>query len=459
MEKNITNPLATESIPKLLLKFSIPTTFTLMVSYLYNIVDQIFVGQGVGITGIAATNISFPFTIVCTALALLIGDGCAANISLCLGRREQEQADKCFGNAFSILIIFGILIVLLSSIFLKPLLLLCGATQTILPSAIDYTKIILLGLPFMMFNVSFTAIIRCDGNPKYSMKAMIIGAVINIILDPIFIFIFDMGVTGAAIATILGQFVSGIICICYIPRFQNIVFKKQNMLLKSTTIISILSLGLPSFITQIATACVQIVMNNLMRYYGAVTIYGSDIALSCYGTMMKVYQIAHAMFVGVSSGTQPINGFNYGAKQYHRVRQTYFTAVIAAFVISVVWWIIYQMFPAQIAGLFVNNNEENYIAFAVHCYRFYMMAFLVYGIPVVTASFFQAIGKPIKALAISLSRQIVFLIPISVLLSKLYGLDGALLSAPIADGLTFLLAVILIIFELKYWKKQGFFSA
>lgn len=451
------NPLATESIPKLLLKFSVPTMLTLMVNYLYNIVDQIFVGQGVGIMGIAATNISFPFSIVCTALALLIGDGCAAQISLCLGRKEQEKANQCFGNAFFLLIFCGVFVVLLGNLFLEKLLLLCGATKTILPAALQYTRIILFGLPFMIFNVAFTAIIRSDGNPQYTMRAMMIGAAINIILDPIFIFYFHMGVQGAAVATILGQIVSGIICISYISRFQNITFQKDTMLLNKNTTITILSLGVPSFITQIATACVQIVMNNIMGIYGAATIYGSDIALSCYGTMMKVYQIAHAMFVGVSSGTQPINGFNYGAKQYQRVKQTYSTAIMIAFVISIAWWLVYQIFPAQIAKLFVSHEETQYILFTIHCYRFYMMAFFIYGLPAVTASFFQAIGKPINALVISVSRQILFLIPFAIFLSSHYGLDGALLSAPLADILAFLFAMALITYEWKKWKKKDFF--
>ncbi len=458
MEEIKQNPLATESIPKLLLKFSIPTTLTLMVNYLYNIVDQIFVGQGVGITGIAATNISFPLTIICTALALLIGDGCAARISLYLGEGEQQKANKCLGNAICLCVLCGVLIVLLGNLFLKPLLIFFGATETILPSSLDYTGIILFGLPFMIFNVAFTAIIRSDGNPQYTMRAMMIGAAINIILDPIFIFYFHMGVKGAAIATILGQIISGIICICYIPHFQNITFQKNDLILEAKVTGSILSLGVPSFITQIATACTQIVMNNMMRHYGAFTVYGSDIALSCYGTMMKVYQIAHAMFVGVSSGIQPINGFNYGAKLYKRVKQTYYTAIIVALSISVIWWIVYQIFPAQIAKLFVKNGEELYISFAVHCYRFYMMAFFVYGLPTATASFFQAIGKPIKSLAISVSRQLLFLIPIATIFSSKYGLDGALLSAPIADILAFLLAVILITYELHIWKKKGLFN-
>ena len=200
-------------------------------------------------------------------------------------------------------------------------------------------------------------------------------------------------------------------------------------------------------------------MNNMMRYYGANTIYGSDIALSCYGTMMKVYQIAHAMFVGVSSGTQPINGFNYGAKQYKRVKQTYYTAITIALIISFVWWLIYQTFPAQIASLFVSTEQTDYIAFAVYCYRFYMLAFFVYGFPMVTASFFQAIGKPINALAISVSRQILFLIPLAIILSPQYGIKGSLISAPIADISTFLLAVVLILYELNQWNKKGLFQS
>lgn len=218
---------------------------------------------------------------------------------------------------------------------------------------------------------------------------------------------------------------------------------------------TILSLGISSFFTQIATAALQIIMNNLMKIHGAATIYGSDIALSCYGMMMKIYQIAHAMLVGLSSGTQPINGFNYGAKQYDRVKTTYKYAFIFSFIISTGWFIVYMVFPSQIAYLFVNDSPM-YQEFAKVCFRSYMLVFFIYGMPMVTSSFFQAIGKPSKALLLSLSRQAFFLIPLSLILSSKFGLKGALFSAPIADTLTFIVALSLIIYEFKLWKKNGF---
>ena len=434
MDKNLKNPLAIDPISKLLLRFSVPTALTLIVNYLYNIVDQIFVGQKVGVVGIAATNVAFPLTTICMAIALMTGDGCAANISLHLGRGEKEDADNTFANAFALLIVFGVFVVIVGNI---------------------YSRIILFGLPFMIFNVSFTAIIRSDGNPKYTMKCMMIGALINVVLDPVFIFGFDMGVEGAAIATIIGQFVSGILCLIYIPKFKNIHFSALNMKLKAKTCKMIFTLGIPSFFTQISAAIMQIVMNNLMRKYGAATIYGSDIALSCYGMVMKIYQLAHAMLVGVSSGTQPINGFNFGAKQYSRVKETYKLAVTVSFVISLIWFAIYQGLAGVIGSLFV-KNDPLYSEFTKHFIRIYMMAFFIYGPPMTTASFFQAIGKPWKALLLSLSRQAFFLIPLALFLSSIYGLDGAIIAAPAADILTMALAVILITFELKQWRKENF---
>lgn len=451
--KKTQNPLGTEKIERLLLKFSVPTVLTLLVNYLYNIVDQIFVGRGVGITGIAATNVAFPFTTVCMALALMIGDGCSSRISLCLGRQEQEEADKSFCNAFTLLLISGVVFALVGSVFIEQLVYLFGASETVFQASVDYSRIILLGLPFMMMNVAFTAIIRADGNPQYTMKSMMIGALINLILDPIFIFGLQMGVVGAAIATIIGQIVSGIICLFYIPHFKTIHFQKKWLVLNRKISLKILSLGIPSFSTQMATALTQIVMNNLMRKYGAATIYGSDIALSGYGMMMKVYQIAHAMFVGVSSGTQPINGFNFGAKQYDRVKQTYRIAAGISIIISMIWFFIFQFCARPITCLFI-QGDELYSAFAVHCFQIYMMAFFLYGLPMVTSSFFQAIGKPTKALMISLSRQAVFLIPLALVLSRYFGVNGALFSAPIADFFTFLLALLFVFTEFRNWKNK-----
>ncbi len=450
-----TNPLGSEKISSLLLKFSIPTALTLLVNSLYNIVDQIFVGQGVGLTAIAATNVVFPFTTIASALALLLGDGCAARISLCLGRQEKKQAEQTLGNTLFLLAFVGIALVSLSLLNMESLLLLFGATTTALPSAIEYGNIVVLGLPFMMCNISLTAIIRSDGNPKYSMCSMMVGAAINIILDPIFIFVLHMGVKGAAIATIIGQIVSGLICLFYLPKLRHIHFHWHFLRLHGQTVWCIFSLGFSSFCTQIAATLAQVVMNNLMRRYGALSVYGSDIALSCYGMMVKLYQIVHSMFVGVASGTQPINGFNFGAKQYHRVWQTYRMAAGVSLVISIVWFSIFQLFSAQIAALFI-DNDARYIEFAKHSFHLYFLAFFIYGPPQTTVSFFQAIGKPLKAMLISLSRQIVFLIPLSTLvLAPAFGLDGALIAAPIADMLTFILSTLLVLLEFRKWKQMG----
>ncbi|MGN0135715.1 MATE family efflux transporter [Anaerotignum sp.] len=451
------NILGTEPIGRLLLKFSIPTALTLMVNCLYNIVDQIFIGHAAGIAGIAATNVAFPISTIAASLALLIGDGCAANISLHLGRKEQEEADRAFANGVVLLFGTGILLAFFGRLFAEKLVIFFGASPGVAAESVRYMSIILLGQPFGMCNMAFTAIIRADGNPQYMMRSMMIGAVLNVILDPIFIFGFHWGITGAALATIIGQIVSGCIALAYLPRFQHFRLKKENLRLRGKTVRDIVQLGFPSFCTQTATAATQIVMNNLMRHYGAMTIYGSDIALSCYGLMMKIYQIAHAMFVGLASGTQPINGYNFGAKQFERVKQTIKMGAKASIIISVVWFCVFRFGGGFLAALFV-EEEPLYQEFAVHCFRLYMLGFFVYGLPNVTSSFFQAIGSPAKALTVSLSRQVFFLIPLALLLSSRFGLDGALGAAPIADGLTFLLAVALLGKELKGWKEKGMVS-
>ena len=453
MEETKRNILETEPIGRLLLKFSIPTTLTLMVNFLYNIADQIFIGHATGIDGVAATNVAFPITIVAAALALLIGDGCAANISLCLGRREQEAADRTLGCACMLLAGAGLLLVLGGLCFLRPLVRLFGASPAIAEDAALYMGILLFGLPFSMCNMALTAIIRADGNPQYMMRSMMIGAGLNIVLDPIFIFTLEMGIQGAAIATIIGQIVSGVISLAYLPRFENFRIKKENLCLHGGTAKSICSLGFPSLCTQAATAATQIVMNNLMRRYGVGTIYGSEIPLSCYGTMTKIYQIAHAMFVGLASGTQPINGYNFGAKHYARVRQTYRTAAFASLLISLAWFCVFRWGGGLLAAMFV-TGEPLYQEFAAHCFRLYMLGFFVYGLPQVTASFFQATGQPVKSLAVSLSRQALFLIPLAVLLSGRFGLDGALAAAPAADMLAFLLAVCLVFREMRVWRHR-----
>lgn len=455
--QNQTNPLETEPIPKLMLRYSIPTTLTLMVNYLYNIVDQIFVGQGVGISGMAATNVAFPLIILTTALALWLGDGCAANISLCLGRKHQKEADKTIAHTLTLLLSSGVMLAVLCWAFAPTIVVAFGSTETVATESLSYMRTIAFGIPFQMLGPAMTAIIRADGTPKYAMKCMIVGALINLVLDPIFIFVFHMGVIGAGIATVIGQVVAGVLCLVYLRKPKLISIKKQALRPTRQVSLQILKLGFPSLLTQVMIALVQIVMNNLMRKYGAYSVYGSDMALSVYGMMMKVYQIAHSMFVGVSSATQPINGYNFGAKHYRRVHQTYVLAAKAALVISVVWFVIFQMFPRQIGTLFIAGNPL-YANCSSYIFRRYMAAFFLYGLHMTTASFFQGIGKPEKSLLIPLTRQGIFLIPLAFILSSQMGLSGALLAAPLADALAFALSLLLAMTEFRQWKQRGWLA-
>lgn len=454
METNTANPLATAPIPQLLRKYSIPTTLTLLVNYLYNIVDQIFVGQGVGITGMAATNVAFPLTIVTIAVALMIGDGCAANLNLYLGRKDQESADRIISQTATLLLSAGVLLGLLGSLFARQIVLLFGATSTSFQAALAYTRVIILGLPFLMFSSALTAMIRADGNPKFAMKAMMLGAAINLVLDPILIFGFHMGVVGAGIATVIGEAASGILCLSRLKCLQTVRVRKKWLCPTPSVALQIFRLGFPSFLTQIMTAVVQVTMNNLMKQYGAAMPFGSDVALSVYGALMKVYQIAHAMFVGVSSATQPINSYNFGAKQFVRVQRTYKMASSIALVVSVGWFAVYQGIPRVIGSLFVTGDTV-YLDACAFIFRLYMMGFLVYGLHMTTTSFFQSIGQPLKALALPVVRQAVVLIPLALFLAPRFGLAGALIAVPVADVASFFISLILVRHEFRKWRQQG----
>lgn len=451
------NPLETEALPVLLRRYSIPTALTLMVNYLYNIVDQIFVGQGVGISGMTATNIAFPIVILVNAVALLLGDGCAANMSLCLGRRRQEEADRTISHALTLILGSGIFCALVCGLFAPWMVVLCGTTETAYAQSVAYLRAISWGIPFQLMCPAFTAIIRADGAPQYTMKCMILGAVVNLILDPIFIFPLHMGVVGAGIATVIGQVAAGCMCLWYLRRMRTVRIRREALRPTAALTGRILSLGLPSLLTQAMTALVQIVMNNLLRTYGAVSVYGSDIALSVYGMMIKVYQIAHSMFVGVSSAIQPINGFNFGAGNYARVRQTYRLAGKISLAISALWFLVFQLLPRQIGALFVSDSPL-YLDCAQHIFRIHMMTFFLYGLHMTTASFFQGIGKPMRSLLIPLARQGLFLIPLAVLLSGRLGMDGALYAVPAADALAFLLSVGLAWMEFRAWRQRGWLT-
>lgn len=442
------NILGTEKIGKLIIKFSIPCIISLLVSSLYNIVDQIFIGQGIGYLGNAATNIVFPLTVIATAFSLLIGDGAAANLSLCLGKNDKKSANKGIGNSIVIITLISIIFMLVGLIFQDGLLKLFGVTEASYQYAKGYMFYIVLGLPFYMISTSLNSMIRADGSPRYAMISMLIGAIINIILDPIAIFVLQWGVEGAAIATIIGQIASGIMALCYIRKFKTVKLDKESIKISFRTLKSVFLLGISSFITQISITVVVIVSNQLLVKYGAQSEYGSDIPLSALGIVMKVNQIINSIVLGIAVGVQPILGFNYGAKKYDRVIQTFIRAIIIGFIITIIGTIILQVFPQTIINLFGQENDL-YNQYAQKCFRIYLMLIILNSFQITSGIFMQAIGKSIKSAAISLSRQILFLIPAFFIWSAIGGVEGILYAGPTADGLAFILSIILITLEIR----------
>ncbi len=450
-EMKTENPLGYEKLPRLLKNYAIPSIIAMLVSSLYNIVDQIFIGRGVGYLGNAATNVSYPLTTICLAIALLIGVGSAARFSLALGAREKEQAAHAVGNAISMMFLFGIIYFILIEIFLDPLLILFGSTPDIMPYAQSYTKITAIGMPLLIVTNGMSNLARADGSPKFSMTCMLVGAIINTILDPIFIFIFDMGVAGAAIATVIGQLVSFLMAINYIRKFKHIDLKRRHFKLKVSECLQIASLGMSSSLNQLAITLVQIVLNNSLIHYGAQSIYGSEIPLACSGIVMKTNAILLSVIIGISQGSQPIMSFNYGAKNYDRVRVIYKLAISCSLGVSLIGFIAFQFFPKQVISLF-GTGDQLYFEFAVKFMRIFLFMVLINGVQMISSNFFAAIGKSIKGVFLSLSRQVLFLIPLILILPIFFGIDGILFAAPIADALAFCVTVLLIKKELTHMK-------
>lgn len=450
---NTENPLGYERIPALLRSFAIPSIIAMLVSSLYNIVDQVFIGQGVGYLGNAATNVSYPLSTICLAIALLIGIGSASRFSLYLGAGEKEKAARVIGNGIMMMIVFGVLYAILVEIFMRPLLTAFGATTEIMPYAQTYSRIIALGMPFLIITNGMSNFARADGSPRYSMVCMLIGAVINTILDPIFIFIFHWGVAGAAWATIIGQFFSFLFAILYIRKFKQIRLRRTDIYLDLKESIQTASLGMSNSLNQVAITFVQIVLNNSLTYYGASSVYGQEIPLAACGIVMKTNAILLAVIIGLSQGSQPIIGFNYGARQYDRVRKTYKLAITCNLVVSAVGFVLFQFFPRQIISLF-GSGEEAYFEFSIHFMRTFLFMVLVNGVQLLSSNFFSAIGKPVKGLLLSMTRQVIFLIPLVLLLPLIWGLDGILYAGPIADGAAFLVTVMMITREMKKMKES-----
>lgn len=446
------NPLYYEKIYKLLLKFATPSIISILVGALYNIVDQIFIGEGIGIKGNAATNVAFPLTTICVSISLFLGLGGASSYSLLLGKGEKEKASNIIGNTISLAFIFSIILTIIVKIFVKNIMYMFGSTEEVLGYAIKYSSITSTGfLPFI-FSSMMSHIIRADGSPRYSMMSVLSGAIANTILDPIFIFYFNMGISGAALATIIGQFISFALTFKYIFKMKNVTLNKKSFILKKSNVIKIFALGLSGGFNQLAMMAVQITMNNVLSYYGNQSIYGGNIPLAVSGIIAKINMIVMAFIIGTGQGSQPIVGFNYGARNYKRVIDTYKLSVFITTIMAITASLLFQLFPRQIVSIF-GDGSELYFSFAEEYMRIYMLFMVVNGVQPITGSFFTSIGKAFKGAFIAMTRQIIFLLPLIIILPKIFGIDGVMYAGPIADAMALIITIIFIKREIKNIKK------
>ena len=442
--------LGTEKIGKLLRMFAIPSIISLVVNALYNMVDQIFIGWGVGYLGNGATNIVFPIVVICMAFSLMFGDGTSAYLSLKLGEKKQKEAEKGVGNGIVTGAIISILLCAIVLIFLPQLLNLFGCTDALRQYALEYGGVIAIGIPFMMIGTILNSIIRADGSPKYAMISMVTGAILNIILDPIFIFDWglNMGVAGAALATILSQFVTFLLNVLYIKNFKTIKLIKEALKPDFKTSKTVAMYGISSFITQMAVVIVITVQNTLFKQYGELSKFGSEIPITVLGIVMKINQILSSIIIGIAVGSQPIVGFNYGARKFDRVKQTLKVVLGLSLTVSATAFILFQTIPEKLIGIF-GSGDALYNEFACITFRRFLMLTIFNGIQIASGIFFQAIGKPSKSAFLTLSRQILFFTPAAIILAKYFNVMGVIYAGPVSDGLAFVIAATLLIIEMK----------
>lgn len=440
--------LGTEKIPKLMLKFSIPCVLSLLVSALYNIVDQIFIGNSeLSALGNAATGVVFPIFIIAQAFAWCFGDGCAAYLNICQGKGDTQSSHKAIGT--------GILVTLFSSLVLMAvffplktqLLGLFGASDNSIGMAVEYFNIILAFFPVYMLSNMMNAVIRADGSPAWSMASMLLGAVINIILDPVMIFGFHWGMTGAAFATVIGQCVSFIISLIYFFRTKTFKLSKRSFIPDFKAFGGALKLGASSFITQMTIVIISLVCNIMLAKYGALSQYGVDIPIAIIGIESKVFTVVINLVVGIVLGCQPIIGYNIGAKNYGRVRQLYKSILMCTLIIGVASTLLFELAPQAVVGIFGTPtnipNPEDYWIFAEKTFRIFLSLVTFTCTIKMTSIFFQAVGKPIQAVVSSMIRDIICFIPLTLILPNFFGIEGILFAAPIADFIAMIVAVAL----------------
>lgn len=443
------NPLGTAPVGKLLRQFAVPSIIAMLVGSIYNIVDQLFIGQMVGILGNSATNVAFPLTTCCIAMALLFGIGGASNFNLAMGRGEREQAPYFIGNAAVAMAVGGTLLCLVAQCFMDPLLVAFGAPEDVLPYAREYVRITSIGFPFLILTAGGGHLIRADGSPRMTMICSLSGAVINTVLDALFVVGLGLGMSGAALATIIGQIFSAGQVVWYLSRrFHTVPLRREHLRPRLRTVGKVASLGTANCFNQLAMLVTQIVLNNSLRHYGGLSVYGEAIPLAAAGIVMKVSQLFFGVIIGISQGSQPILSFNYGARQYDRVRRTYRLALMLGCAMSLLSFAVYQLFPRQLLGLF-GEGSELYFQCGEKFFRlFLLMAFANFLQPT-TSNLFTSIGKPVKGIFLSLTRQVIFLIPLMLVLPLFLGLDGVLLAGPISDCFALAASILMAALEFR----------
>ncbi|MBS5843276.1 MAG: MATE family efflux transporter [Clostridiales bacterium] len=451
--------LGTEKIGKLMLKFSIPCVLSLLVSALYNIVDQIFIGNSeLSALGNAATGVVFPIFIIAQAFAWCFGDGCAAYLNICQGKKDTQSAHKAIGTGIIVTIFASIVLMAIFFPLKRQLLTLFGASENSIGMAIEYFNIILAFFPVYMLSNMMNAVIRADGSPAWSMASMTIGAIINIILDPVFIFGLHWGMKGAALATVIGQFVSFVISFLYFFRTKTFKLMRKSFIPDFKAFSSAFKLGTSSFITQMTIVIISLVCNIMLAKYGAMSHYGVDIPIAIIGIESKVFTVVINLVVGIVLGCQPIIGYNIGAKNYSRVKKLYKSILLCTIVIGVISTLLFELAPQAVVGIFGTPtnipNPEDYWIFAEKTFRIFLSLVTFTCIIKMTSIFFQAVGKPTQAVISSMIRDIVCFIPLILILPKFFGIEGILFAAPIADFIAMIVAAALTVAFMRSLKKN-----
>ena len=444
------NPLGEKKISKLLIQFSVPAIVGMLANALYNIVDRIFIGNkaDLGAFGIAAITISFPIMILLIALGVLFGIGGSTLFAIKLGQKKEKDAENALGNAFTLLLIAGLTFSILGQIFLTQILTLFGASSDVMPYAKEYMRIIFMGTSFQVISMGMNNFIRADGNPKIAMLSMFLGAGTNLILDPIFIFVLDMGMAGAALATIISQIAASIWVVGYFfGKRSRSKLKRSNMKLKKTLVLTIISLGIPLFALQLANSLLNIVLNK------SLIAYGGDLGISAMGIVNSLQTLLIMPVIGINQGVLPIISFNFGARQFDRVKEAAKLGILAATALVMIGYLATRFFPVPLVGMF--NQEPELLKLGSFALKRWFMFTPLIGFQIIGANFFQAIGRPRSAMFLTLSRQVIFLIPAILVFPLFWGLEGILFAAPFADLISTVVTAFFFYYGMKNLEKKA----